>query len=260
MKILVVEDKEMHRQSARETLAGHEVTIHSSFDQAIDAMKVEIDEENVQKVLTEAGFSRKPEQEDTQEYRKAYWKAHSEAEKASVIPFPFETVLVDMMMPMSRRTLASDAYNWGEEVPYGFVLALRAALRGARFIAVVTDTNHHKGAMSAALDHLGFAYYRSMRPNFTINGAKCLFIHTPFVKDLVKDAPCYSCRENPGVCGCCRGTGTGYITHKPCHMCTDGKCTHCKGTGKADTTVEERKDWGQVLRDLTSEALPDSEE
>src|SRR3989344_5957034 len=116
MKILVIEDKEIHRSSAVETLAGHNVTIAASFEEGIDLLKGE----------------------DT---------------------ITFETVLVDMMMPAGKTGAAGGNCNPDEQVPYGFVIALRAALRGAKYVAMVTDTNHHKSAMSAALDCLGSGYY-----------------------------------------------------------------------------------------------------
>jgi len=215
MKILVVEDKEMHCKSAEETLQDHELTIINSFEGAMGVM----DEEG---------------------------------------NFPFDVVLTDMMMPMSREKLASEFFNFGEQVPYGFVIALKAALRGAKFVAMVTDTNHHAGAMSAAIDHLGDCYYRErgFKPNFVVNGAKVMFVHTPFIEEFRKDASCDYCKKNPGACSFCNGTGTlsGYGHSTKCHRCAGhvGKCKFCKGTTKADQTVQERKDWGRVLLDLIS--------
>ena len=116
LRILVVEDKAIHQESARKTLAGHDVTIAKTFDEAIE-------------LIDQRGN------------------------------FPYEVVLTDMMMPMSKKKLAPGIFNPGELVPYGFVVALKAALRGAKFVAMITDTNHHRGAMSAALDLLGRPEY-----------------------------------------------------------------------------------------------------
>lgn len=253
MRILVVEDKDMHRQSAKETLLGHEVTIVGSFDEAMDLMKETIDNEKVVLFMAEAGLPPKPDSNWEQERWSAYWRSHSAAEKKSVIPFPFEVVLTDMMMPMSRRTLAPGIFEYGEEVPYGFVIALRAALFGVKYIAMLTDTNHHKGAMSASLDNLGSASYHSSAPNFEINGAKAMFVHSPFVADIVGKEECYSCRGNPGVCRFCQGKGVDE-EGEPCeHCCLNvGKCDSCGGTGQKDKVEYERKDWGQVLKDLIS--------
>lgn len=217
MRILVVEDKAPHRKSAEETLAGHEVTIVDSFDKAMEILP-----------------------------------------KDSA---PFEAVLTDMMMPMSRKTLAPGVFNPSEQVPYGFIIALKATLCGAKFVAMVTDTNHHEGAMSAAIDHLGQAYYRDgFKPNFVVNGAKVMFVHTPFVVDVVPKS-CPSC-DGTGRCEYCEGTGKttqavadkypGYrsCVGQNCIQCrnSNGKCSGCNGTG--DGTRHERKNWGQVLRDL----------
>lgn len=187
MKILVIDDKQIHRDSAEKTLEGHEVTIVSSFDEAMDLMAKKIDIENVQRLLAEEGFAEKPEPTDKERWN-AYWKAVDSAEKKSIIPFKFEVVLTDMMMPMSRSTLARDAFKRDEQVPYGFVIALKAAGCGAKFVAMVTDVNHHRGAMSAAIDHLGSAYYQTGWINtFTVNDAKVAFVHAPFCNNESKD-------------------------------------------------------------------------
>lgn len=259
MRILVVEDKESHRKSAEETLVEHNVTIVKSYDEAVDLMERKIDGEKYKRLLAEAGFLTQPNYEkEGQERWDAYWKARNEAEERSVIPFPFDVVLTDMMMPMSKRTLASGVFNPTEQVPYGFVIALKATLVGAKFVAMVTDTNHHKSAMSAAIDHFGPSYYNERaKPNFTINGAKVMFVHTPFVQKITKGVPCDRCKET-GVCSNCNGTGLNNDPKwqpRECHSCshTDavGKCTQCKGTGRYDRTdTLDTKDWGRVLADL----------
>lgn len=168
MRILVVEDKACHRRSAEETLAGHEITIVESFDKAMDLIR--------------------PDQ--------------APPYPRSLPPFPFEAVLADMMMPMSKRRLGEGVFKPDEEVPYGFIVALTAAHRGAKFVAVVTDTNHHHGAVSAALDYLGPDYYGTplgvggpgcpppepQKPTmFNINGSRVVFVHAPFVDKSRKD-------------------------------------------------------------------------
>ncbi|QQS15762.1 MAG: hypothetical protein IPK84_00120 [Candidatus Moraniibacteriota bacterium] len=252
MRILVIEDKQSHRESAKETLSAHELTIVKSFDEAMELMSQKIDKDNVQRLLVEAGFPTMPDSKDKERWS-AYWKAHDEAGAMSVIPFPFEVVLTDMMMPMSRKTLAPGVFNSGEQVPYGFIIALKATLCGAKFVAMVTETNHHQGAMSAAIDHIGDAYYHGFKPNFVVNGARVMFVHTPFVEDPALGVECYNCVGGT-ACGYCRTPldAKGKCPHakedaehsKPCHVC-NGKGTH-------DTTVHERKDWGKVLTDLTA--------
>ncbi len=212
MKILVIEDKELHRSSAVETLTGHDITVVASFQEGIRLLK-------------------------------------------GKDAIAFEAALVDMMMPAGKSGAARGMCNSDEQVPYGFVLALTAASCGAKYVAMVTDTNHHKSAMSAALDYLGGGYYPEdgFKPNFVINGARVMFVHAPFVEDIVKDSPCTRCEKNPGVCCHCHGSGESPMYGKSCTLCEKDKgvCDKCSGTLKFDDTVHERKDWGKVLRDLT---------
>jgi len=180
MKVLVIEDKAIHQDSARDTLAEHDLTIVFSYAEAMKILRPWPHNEN----------------------------------------FDFEVVLVDMMMPMSKETLVPEAFNADGQVPYGFVLALMAAHRGAKYVAMVTDTNHHEGAMSAALDNLCPSYYDDLSAKyvtlFTIEGAKVVFVHAPFVYRKGSKAPFEHQME------CCSMEG----------------CS------------EEGKDWGRVLKDL----------
>jgi len=151
MNILVVDDKQKHLDSAKETLVEMgELTCVDNYDKVISIL----------------------------------------------IPgCEFDVVLSDLMMPMSHDTLVDRAFDPSAQVPYGFVLALRAASVGVKYCAVVTDTNHHQGAMSAALDKLGIGngsnsiegwncyWDDTLRPNFVVNKTKAFFVHTPFVND-----------------------------------------------------------------------------
>ncbi len=184
MNILVIDDKEIHCNAAKVQLAGHNVTFASSFDEAVSLLKVRYDKAKIAEFMAKEGFTEEPSATSSKEYQTEYWDCDTRAYKAAVIPFPFEVVLCDLMMPMSSQTLAPGIWDPSKQVAYGFVLALKAAERGARFVAVATDTNHHRGAESAALDQLSSAYYSDgMEPNFTINGAKCMFVHAP-LRDL----------------------------------------------------------------------------
>jgi CheY-like chemotaxis protein len=194
MKILVVEDKEKHRKSAEETLAGHEVTIVGSFNEAMNLLKRKIDNENVKRLLLEAGHPTKNPYYEDGAKQKIYEEALFEAKEKSTIPFPFTVVLTDMMMPMSRETLAPGVYKPDELVPYGFIIALMAARAGAKFVAVVTDTNHHESAISAATDYLAPSYYRwwhnlhaeeagDAPKTFNINDARVVYVHAPFIDE-----------------------------------------------------------------------------
>lgn len=225
MKILVIEDSELHRMSAAQSLANHEVTIVKSYDEAMELMDEKIDKAKRDRLLVEAGFKSQPESSKDEKWR-AYWDARKKASSESAIPFDFEVVLTDMMLPMSEDTLAPGVWRRDEQVPYGFVIALRATTRGAKYVAMLTDTNHHQSAMSASLDKLGgTSYYKAgFRPNFEINGAKAMFVHSPFRR--VDNTTCDKCHGEKGSKGCYK----------------------CDASGKA-----AGKDWGQVLKDLTQD-------
>lgn len=214
-RILVVEDTLEHQESAKKTLAGHEVTIVSTFREA----------------MNQSG--------------------------------EFDVVLTDMTFPIELGGAYNPRLATGGEgiiAHYGFVIALMAALRGAKYIAMITDTSHHAGAMSAALDFIGtHGYYReSFSPNFVINGARVMFVHAPLLEEVVGKQDCWSCYGS-GICKFCSGTGVRSGNHLEtfdCNVCGDtthvGKCKICSGA-KLINKVEYRKDWRKVLRDLTAD-------
>ena len=260
-RILVIEDKPSNQESARKTLAGHEVTIISSFDEAMDIMSVRHDEENVARILAEAGFSTAPDPKASWEVWMAFNKAVKEAASQSIIPFEFDVVLTDMMMPASLRTLGPNVIDdLRKQVPYGFIIALRASMMpSVKFIAMVTDTNHHQGVMSAALDNISNAYYhKGFKPNFVINGKTVMFVHSPFISEEIGLGPCTWCKGT-GVCDTCNGSGDFYGRICGCvEKVGLGICSFCKGT-KQSMQKEDRKDWGTVLRDLTGGTWSESE-
>ncbi len=87
----------------------------------------------------------------------------------------FDIVLTDLHLPMSSKTMG-DAFKLGELVPYGILLMVEAAHRGAKHVAVVTDLNHHADPFSAAFD-----YYSSF--SVKIDGAKTVMMHAPMMGD-----------------------------------------------------------------------------
>lgn len=65
----------------------------------------------------------------------------------------FDVVLTDLLMPASERTQGPDGRKFvGQEMPVGIFLALLAATRGARYVGLLTATNHHAHPASACLD------------------------------------------------------------------------------------------------------------
>lgn len=92
----------------------------------------------------------------------------------------FDVVLTDLHLPMSSTTLSNEAFKFGELVPYGILLMIEAARQGAKFVAVVTDLNHHSDPFSAAFDHYS-------RHPVTIDGAKVVMMHALMTRDGAKD-------------------------------------------------------------------------
>jgi len=87
----------------------------------------------------------------------------------------YEFVLTDLYMPMSSKTLSSKAFKIGQLVDYGILLAIEAARKGAKYVAVATDLDHHSDHMSAAFDHFsGFPV--------KIENATVMFMHAPMKK------------------------------------------------------------------------------
>ena len=75
-------------------------------------------------------------------------------------PVEFDAVLLDLFMP-GEPTGAYGSYGnvtFVKDVPYGFVLALRALQCGVKFVAIATDTNHHTGELPSALDLVVFPW------------------------------------------------------------------------------------------------------
>lgn len=87
----------------------------------------------------------------------------------------FNVVLTDLHLPMSSKMLSDKAFKLGELIPYGILLMVEAARRGAKHVAVVTDLNHHDDPFSAAFDHYS---------NFPvkIEGAKVVMMHAPMIE------------------------------------------------------------------------------
>lgn len=224
MKILVIDDTQVHLDAAKQTLVGHDVTYCETHEEAVDLLSVRYDKEGTKKLLVSQGF---PEsyhsvnRNDEKAWR-AWWKAHDQAEADSKIPY-WDVVLTDLLMPAGSMAQGDEGQKFvGQEMAIGWALALRAARTGAKYVAVVTDTNHHHHPASAMLD----AFNRHF---FTIDGARVLM--TNYV-NLVGIA------GTDSLCGECGGTGKrGQYS---CHRCDiPGRVFAKKG-----------KDWGSILEQL----------
>ncbi|MFH1236052.1 MAG: response regulator [Parcubacteria group bacterium] len=156
MKILVIDDNPFNLEAAKKQLteAGHEVTAIDNFEEAANIL---------------GGGD-------------PLYGHHVEK---------FEAVLSDLLMCPEEK--------WGQlgseftaQMPFGLVLVLLAALNGAKYAAVATDTNHHKHPMSHAIDGLGCMYWpqdmyfkesqEAVKPKFKINGTVVGIWHAPLEK------------------------------------------------------------------------------
>lgn len=176
MRILVIDDREINREAALAQLADHEVTVVSSYDEALNLISGSVPRDDVLRAL---GRSRRGGNCIDDEFR---------AKEEELRPkFNFEIVLVDLMMPASDRTLGQGCeHRRGDPMPYGFPLMIKIAMEypeKVNHIAIVSDVNHHNHAMSAALDPLG-GYYDS---RLKMNGIDCCFIHAHLKEDGSKN-------------------------------------------------------------------------
>jgi CheY-like chemotaxis protein len=91
----------------------------------------------------------------------------------------FDVVLCDLLMPapseMSRRSGMG-----GQEMPVGMFLATLAAINGAKYVGLLTDTNHHDHPASECLD----AFHGDHGPRiFNIAGAQVVLVNDSFVSE-----------------------------------------------------------------------------
>jgi len=225
MRVLVIDDTQVHIASAKECLSDHELVTASTYDQAVELIERRAPYEAVEAEAARRGISC-PKHESTpkdkwgEEYEK-YRNARQQVEE-ELRPKQFDAVLSDLIMPASREPLSPDGLKFaGQLMPVGFALALLAAKNGAKYVAVVTATNHHNHPASAMLDRLSSAYWSGEPAAFTINGATAGFYHAP------------SRQVGGTVCEGCKGTKQE-PNGKPCYS--------CGGTG-----LGKGKDWAVVL-------------
>lgn len=100
-----------------------------------------------------------------------------------------EVLLSDLLMPAEPHALGPEGLKFlGHEIPIGLVLILRAAQAGVKWLAVITDANHHDHPMSAALDWIGPASWGTYGAKlFRVNESVALIAHAPFGPDGRKD-------------------------------------------------------------------------
>ncbi len=253
MRILVIDDNLLHQMSARQTLGGHNVTIVGTYDEAHELLQEpRASYEAVDAELKRRGFKNFYSPDATEEEKIAS-RAERKLIEQELCPSPsFDVVLSDLLMPASEMTMGQDGMKYvGQEMPVGFALSLMASLYGAKYVAVVTDANHHDHPASAMLDSFDSdnRVESGKPPRFVINGAKVGYYHSPMT--LVEGT----------VCAVCNGTGSKEVCR--CVKNNDGSprldCDDCNGTGRHSCWTcscsgkQWGKDWGRVIAHLTTQ-------
>lgn len=181
MKILVIDDSPMHQAAARQTIIGHNLTIASSADQALELLGVR--ESNRGKI---------------------------------VCAEPFDVVLCDMLMP-APRYLQHYGPSKEDLIAIGFPLTLIAVRAGAKYVAMATDTDHHSDPMCGVLEPLNgpgkifnidgaWVLYMEWWSDVLVDGTTCTTCNGTGSNEV-----CYCVKRNAGApmpdCGSCNGTG-----------------------------------------------------
>lgn len=165
MKILVFDDSPVHRQSAKLSLKGHDLTVVGTYDEAQKALVSEVDYDKAKQLLPEmlvsaglpADFEPHGKNKSASEEEKTkFWKISNESREAARNYPDFDAVLTDLLVPASRQAMGPDGYEFiGKEMPLGTAIALLALTAGITKVAVVTDMSHHDHPASAAFDCFG---------------------------------------------------------------------------------------------------------
>jgi CheY-like chemotaxis protein len=202
MRILVIDDTPRHLTSALQLFIDHEIETCSSYDEALELLE--------KKFVDPSGES-----------------CYSFNDGAKELPY-WDIVLCDLLMPAGRDNQGGRGNEFvGQEMPVGWSLALVAATRGAKYVAVVTDMNHHEHPASAMLDRI---------PPMSINGAKVIFTNSIGSVGIM-GTEC--------VCPDCNGTLKRKSTF-------DGKLYEC--SCKTGTSFEQwGKNWQGILDELLRE-------
>lgn len=203
LRILVIDDNPIHLKAAQQTLGHHELTLCQSQDELDD-----------KEYLLPGHYKRDGGHEiDRHDY--SFFDDL----------FPFDVVLCDLLMPAGKKAQGPKGKHLiDQEMPIGWAFALQAASRGAKYVAVVTDTNHHDHPGSALLDTLSWHI-------LTINRATALFTNLcPRVGIIGTEVTCTRC------------AGATKLDDDQL------QCHKCKGIGI--NYSEEGKDWGKILERL----------
>lgn len=182
------------------------------------------DEEKVKELLILAGFDEnyKPWKETDDERIKLYEIKEEQAKKDAAPEFPFDIVLLDLLMPGSKRSQATHQYV-GEPIDYGFPLMFLAVSNGAKMVGILTDMGHHDHPLSAALDSPF-----PLEKTFVLNNAKITICRGLSIELVHENTPCPHCDNGKGT-----SMSGGQYT-----------CGYCKGTNQEHVYA---KDWGKMI-------------
>ncbi|PIY93276.1 MAG: hypothetical protein COY69_02560, partial [Candidatus Magasanikbacteria bacterium CG_4_10_14_0_8_um_filter_32_14] len=154
MKILVIDDSPIHQESARQTIKEHDLTVVGTYDEAYELLERPYAKySDVNAGLIRMGF--RANRWENPETRHNEYDREEERLKEELRPAPFDAVLTDLFMPAGSRIQVKGGEFVGQEMLVGFALALDAVLHGAKYVAVVSDGNHHHHPGVAMLDRLG---------------------------------------------------------------------------------------------------------
>lgn len=152
MRILVFDDNEIHRAAAKAQLKDHDLTVVDTYDEAQRLLTPQLDHEKESAALERQFGDFNPYRSDDEAKKAEYFAAKKVAKEQATTYPDFDVVLSDLLVPASGRAQGSMELV-GKEMPVGIFIGLLAAVRGrARYIAVLTDSNHHAHPASACLD------------------------------------------------------------------------------------------------------------
>lgn len=146
MKILVMDDNGMHRAAAVAQLKEHDLTVVGTYKEAEKLLTPQRDYKKLQSMLKAEFGSFERWGSDGDQATKDLWdRREKEISKEITVVHNFDVVLTDLLIPTEKGF-------GGQEIPMGAIIALRAIAAGAKYVAIVTDANHHQNAASAAFD------------------------------------------------------------------------------------------------------------
>ena len=249
MKILIVEYRPREHAKEKEMFAGHDVVVVGNFHEAMNRMRGPRSADfRWGDDMVSQGMMREDKTEN------------------------FDVVCADLMLRERDGEWGEkgEEYSHSEFLPLGFVVAIRAAMCGAK-IAIV---HCHGRFEEAVVENIGAHYSRHSQPagkleryrnvgsslsaewpDIDVCGCRVVFMKIPAHRFKDGETECYNC-DGRGRCRQCAGTGKilreGMFEAEKCSCCCaerPGVCGTCQGTGLVDTH-RFVKDWGRVVKDL----------